>query len=66
MFALRNRETGAVLVEDKMHTPASEWTKYTAHLSPPNGTERRLQAVDFSVAVGGDGRNESTGSLQGP
>jgi alpha-L-arabinofuranosidase len=51
---LRDRETGKTLAESKVEAPAAEWTKYQATLQLPSGAVRRLEAVDFGVAVEGN------------
>src|SRR4029077_16891880 len=50
---VRDPETGKTLAESHMDASAKEWTKYekTIRLNP--GTVRRLQAVDFGLAVEG-------------
>jgi alpha-N-arabinofuranosidase len=52
----RDSETGKILAESSVDAPANEWAKYeaTLHLNP--GAVRRLEPVDFAVAVEGDER----------
>jgi alpha-N-arabinofuranosidase len=52
----RNRETGKTLAEAHMDAPATTWTKYETTIEIPRGAARRLQAVDFGVAVEGTER----------
>jgi alpha-N-arabinofuranosidase len=52
----RDPETGKTLAESRVEAPAAEWTKYSAALKLAPGAVRRLQAVDFAVAVEGDER----------
>ena len=52
----RDPETGKTLAESRVEAPAAEWTKYSTALKLAPGAVRRLQAVDFAVAVEGDGR----------
>jgi alpha-N-arabinofuranosidase len=52
----RNPETGKVLAESHVDAPAGQWTKYEATLQLKRGEVRRLEAVDFGVAVEGIGR----------
>jgi alpha-N-arabinofuranosidase len=49
----RDTETGATLAEAHMDAPAAEWKKYSATLKLNPGAVRRLQAVNFAVAVEG-------------
>jgi hypothetical protein len=53
---LRDRETGKTLAESSVEAPAAEWTKYQATLQLAPGAVRRLQAVDFGMAVEGSER----------
>ncbi len=53
---LRDPETGATLAEATVDAPAGEWTKYEAKLQLKPGVVRRLQPVDFGIAVEGAGR----------
>lgn len=52
----RDSETGKTLAESHIDAPAKEWTKYTATLRLESGMVRRLQPVDFGVAVEGTER----------
>lgn len=49
----RDRETGKPLAQSSVDASADGWTKYTATLELPRGMVRRLQPVDFAVAVNG-------------
>jgi alpha-L-arabinofuranosidase len=53
---LRDPETGKTLAESHVDAPAPEWTKCETTLQLPRGAVRRLQAVDFAVAVDGNER----------
>jgi alpha-L-arabinofuranosidase len=54
--SFRDRDTGKVLAKASVQAPATEWTKYetTIHLHPRD--LRRLEAVDFALAVEGTER----------
>ena len=52
----RNAQTGKVLTESHMDASATEWTKYETTLALAPGAVRRLEPVDFAVAVEGTGR----------
>lgn len=52
----RDPETGKTLAESRVEASSTEWTKYNTTLQLRPGTVRRLQAVDFAVAVEGTGR----------
>ncbi len=52
----RDVETGKTLAEAHVDAPAGEWTKYTTELELKPGQVRRLEAVDFGVAVEGTER----------
>jgi alpha-N-arabinofuranosidase len=52
----RDPETGRTLAESRVDADATEWTKYTATLRLAPNAVRRLQPVDFGVAVEGTGR----------
>ena len=52
----RDPETGKTLAESHLDAPGTEWTKYITTLKLSPGAVRRLQAVDFAVAVEGLGR----------
>jgi alpha-N-arabinofuranosidase len=52
----RNMETGKTLAESHVNASAGEWTKYETTLRLNPGAVRRLQAVDFAVAVEGAGQ----------
>ncbi|MGH9345274.1 MAG: alpha-L-arabinofuranosidase C-terminal domain-containing protein [Terriglobia bacterium] len=54
----RNPETGETLAESRVDAPAAQWTKFTATLQLRRGEVRRLQAVDFGVAVEGTERTD--------
>jgi alpha-N-arabinofuranosidase len=49
----RDRETGKTLAESRVDARASEWMRYDTTLRLSPGAVRRLQAVDFAVAVEG-------------
>lgn len=51
--SFRDRETGNVLVEAHLQAPATQWTKYQTTLVLHAKDLRRLQAVDFALAVEG-------------
>jgi alpha-N-arabinofuranosidase len=51
----RDPETGKTLAESHVDAAATEWTKYTTMLRLSPGSVRRLQAVDFGIAVEGTG-----------
>ncbi|MES2390995.1 MAG: alpha-L-arabinofuranosidase C-terminal domain-containing protein [Acidobacteriota bacterium] len=51
--SFRDRETGKVLAEAHLQAAAIEWSKYQATLQLHPQDLRRLQAVDFAVAVEG-------------
>lgn len=51
--SFRDRESGKVLAEARLQAPATEWTKYETTLRVPAGAVRRLEAVDFALAVEG-------------
>ena len=55
---LRDPETGKTLAESHVGAPAAEWTKYETTLRLARGAVRRLQAVDFAVAVEGTERTD--------
>lgn len=52
----RDAETGKTLAESEVDAPAAEWARYTATLRLQPGQVRRLQPVDFAVAVEGTER----------
>jgi alpha-N-arabinofuranosidase len=52
----RDVETGKTLAESRVDAAAAEWTKYETTLELKPGEVRRLEAVDFGVAVEGAGR----------
>jgi len=52
----RDRETGKTLADAHVDASAAGWTKYDATLQLSPGAVRRLQAVDFAVAVEGTER----------
>ncbi len=52
----RDRDTGKTLAESRIDASATEWTKYETTLAVTPGAVRRLQPVDFAVAVEGTGR----------
>jgi alpha-N-arabinofuranosidase len=52
----RDPETGKTLAESHISAPAAKWTRYETTLQLPRGAVRRLEAVDFAVAVEGAGR----------
>jgi alpha-N-arabinofuranosidase len=51
--SFRDRETGNVLAEAHLQAPATEWTKYETTLQLHPRDVRRLEAVDFGIAVQG-------------
>ncbi|MGB6722278.1 MAG: alpha-L-arabinofuranosidase C-terminal domain-containing protein [Terracidiphilus sp.] len=53
---LRDVETGKTLAESRLDASGAEWTKYSATLRLSPGAVRRLQPVEFAVAVEGTGR----------
>ena len=55
---IRDPETGKTLVESHFEAPAAQWTKYTTTLHLNRGQVRRLQPVDFGVAVEGTERTD--------
>jgi alpha-N-arabinofuranosidase len=55
---LRDPATKAVLGTAKMDATSGDWTKYTATIELKPGSAKRLQAVEFGVAVTGIGRVE--------
>lgn len=54
----RDPETGGTLAQSQVEAPSAQWTKYTTTLDLNRGQVRRLQAVDFGVAVEGDERTD--------
>lgn len=54
--SLRDRSTGKVLAESVIKAPSPQWTKYTATLELRQGSVRRLEPVDFGIAVEGTER----------
>jgi len=52
----RDRETGRTLAQSRVEAPAADWTKYHATLQLGHDAVRRLEAVDFGIAVEGDER----------
>jgi alpha-N-arabinofuranosidase len=52
----RDVETGKTLAESRIDASTAEWTKYETTLRLSPGVVRRLQAVDFAVAVEGTER----------
>jgi alpha-N-arabinofuranosidase len=56
--SLRDAGSGKVLAEAKTDSPAMEWKKYEASLNLSQGQVRRLQAVNFGLAVEGPERVE--------
>ncbi|MGH9588216.1 MAG: alpha-L-arabinofuranosidase C-terminal domain-containing protein [Acidobacteriaceae bacterium] len=51
--SIRERDTGTVLGSAGIDAPAGAWTKYSVRLTLPRGSVRRLEPVDFAVAVEG-------------
>jgi alpha-N-arabinofuranosidase len=49
----RDPETGRIFAESRVEAPAAQWAKYSTTLRLRPGQVRRLQAVDFAVAVEG-------------
>jgi alpha-N-arabinofuranosidase len=56
--SFRDHVTGKVLAESKVTASAPEWKKYETTLKLAPGQLRRLEAVDFGVAVEGSERSE--------
>jgi alpha-L-arabinofuranosidase len=54
--SFRDLESGKTLAESHVKVPATGWTKYQTTLQLPSGAVRRLEAVDFAVAVEGTER----------
>ena len=54
--SFRDPETGKTLAESHVDASATEWSKDNATLKLQPGAVRRLQAVNFAVAVEGTGR----------
>jgi len=52
----RDVESGKALAESHLDAQSAEWTKYTAELELRPGQLRRLEAVDFGIAVEGTER----------
>ena len=52
----RDLDSGKTLAQSHIDASAAQWTKYTATLELQPGQVRRLQAVDFGVAVEGTER----------
>ena len=52
----RDAETGATLTESHIEAPSADWTKYDTTLKLSREASRRLQAVDFALAVEGSER----------
>lgn len=52
----RTVETRRTVAESHIDAPATEWTKYETTLKVPAGSVRRLQPVDFGIAVDNNGR----------
>lgn len=55
-FSFRDRETGKVLAQSQVNATAAEWTRYSTSLKLNREEVRRLEAVDFAVAVEGTER----------
>lgn len=51
--SIRERETGKVLGSADINASAAAWTKYSAHLTLPSGSVRRLEPVNFAISVDG-------------
>jgi alpha-N-arabinofuranosidase len=49
----RATDTGNVLAHSRVNVPATSWTKYSTNLRLISGTVRRLEPVDFAIAVSG-------------
>jgi alpha-N-arabinofuranosidase len=49
----RDADTGKTLAESQVDAPGVEWTKYSTTLKLSREAVRRLEAVDFAVAVEG-------------
>ncbi len=54
--SLRSREDNAVLAQASVDAISREWAKYATKLQLKPGDVRRLEAVNFAVAVQGDER----------
>ena len=54
----RDPETGKTLAESRVQAPAAQWTRYTTTLHLNRGQVRRLQPVDFGIAVEGTERTD--------
>ena len=52
----RDPETGQTLAESHVNAPAADWTRLETSLQLPRGAVRRLQEVEFAVAVEGTER----------
>lgn len=52
-ISIRERDTGKALATAELNAPADSWTKYSAHLSLPPGSVRRLEPVNFGISVEG-------------
>ena len=52
----RDPDSGKTLAESRVDAAAAEWTKYSTTLRLSPGSVRRLQPVDFGIAVEGIGR----------
>ncbi len=52
-LSFRDRETGKVLAESRVDANSEGWSKYRTTLKLTAGQVRRLQAVDFALAVEG-------------
>jgi len=54
--SIRSLASGKVLASAEVEGATGEWTKYTAKLHLQPGSVRRLEPVDFAIAVEGDER----------
>lgn len=54
--SIRSLITGKVLASADIDAPSGEWKKYTTSLHLQPGSVRRLEPVDFAIAVEGDER----------
>ena len=54
--SIREHGTGKVLASAEMDAASGSWTKYSAHLTLPTGSVRRLEPVNFAVSVEGNER----------
>jgi alpha-L-arabinofuranosidase len=53
-----DRKTGKTLAESRLQAPAADWTKYQTTLELEPGAVRRLEPLDFGIAVEADERTD--------